>query len=157
MTSPVDIYLAEELAAAYLVNDAQKVVLQDTIDRLRLCMNEVGRLNTHLNNYEETIESLRNNLTTEMSVAVRLELENRTLKAMVSTMKKNLDRYRKYCRNKADRPRNIPATFPPYLTRNQDRRDDAIARIREENNIVDLPDIQEEPDTEMELDVDGYN
>jgi TolA-binding protein len=152
MNNPLTVYLAEEVAALHSVNDAQRVVMQDTAERLRMCMGEIRRLNGALDQMEEQLQACRNVLTEEMALNTRLSLENKSMKGIIDCMKKGLDRYRSYAKNKADRPRSIPPTFHPYLRPNRSVEEN-VTIIRRQLQFEDMSDVEEEPVVE-EVDVE---
>lgn len=127
---PLNVYLAEEVAAAHVRMEANDVVLQDTVERLRMCVAEVGRLNRLLNTMEEQLQMTRIAYQEEMTYATRLKAENRTMKGMIRTMRSSLDRYRTYAKGKRDAPRPIPEGLQPFMERRRDRLEDEVQRIR---------------------------
>lgn len=143
---PLNVYLAEELAAAYVQMDATEVVVSDTVARMRMCIAEVNRLNQLLNDMEEQLQLCRNALTEEMARNTRLELEAHTMKSMITTMKTSLDRYRRFARNKMGCPREMPESLSPYYERRRIRMDEEIRVVRRRLGIENSPDST--PDSE---------
>lgn len=148
---PLNVYLAEELAAAYVTMDASTVVLQDTVERMRMCISEVSRLNVLLNEQEEQLTLCRNTLTEEMARNARLELEARTMRSMITAMKNSIDRYRRYAKGKMDAPRRVPESFEPYYERRRIHLGEQQVLIRRRLGLMEPEEAGSETETEPDL------
>lgn len=114
-TCPINIFLAEELAHAYVAVEVSEIRQRDVITRMRIAIAEVERLRTQLhaaNANLETITNRHNRLAFENEhLQNEFHLNNDALRLLQRTV----DRYR--TRSGAALRRRMPPSFDPILRR----------------------------------------
>lgn len=163
--NPLEKYLAEELAASYVMNEAQKKILNDTNERLHMAIEEVRRLNTFLSSHERTMLRVELDNNRLVATVARNELEIQSMKAIIRTLQESVSTYRSEEKAKVlSAKRTFPRSFQQFLDDSRDRQlGDLEERIREQldtahvrnRNVRRRMDFTEIQDDEEEDDQDA--
>lgn len=161
--NPLSLYLAEELAASYVMNEAQKRVLNDANERLHMAIEEVRRLNTFLSGHERTMLRLEQDNNRLIATVARNELEMQSMKAIIRTLQESVSGYRGDEKAKVlSSKRTFPRSFQQFLDSSRDRQlEEFEERIREQldhhqgqrRNVrrrMDFTEVEEDEETDAQ-------
>ena len=116
MANILDLYLAEQAAAAYIVMEASEIRQVDMRERLRIAVNEIHVLQSRDHRHRRQINELRQQRDMYLNANTQLGNENEMLNTALVTIQRQNDRYRAYASQQVA-GRNIPATLLPFMTR----------------------------------------
>lgn len=131
---PLALHLAEQLAAAFLRNEAMENVLKDTNERLHMAIGEVQHLNTFLAGHERTMLRLEQDNSRLIATVARNELELQSMRNIIRTLQESVSVYRGEEKAKAlSSKRKFPRSFETFLEEARERqRGELEERIREQ-------------------------
>lgn len=126
---PLSTHLAEQLAAAFIRNEALENVLGDTNERLHMAIEEVRRLNTFLAGHERTMLRLEQDNNRLVATVARNELEMQSMRAIIRTLQESVTVYRGEEKAKAlSSKRKFPRSFENFL---EDARERQLSELEE--------------------------
>lgn len=132
--TPLELHLAEQLAAAFTKMDAMQKVLTDTHERLSMAIGEVRRLNGFLSAHERNVMRLEQDNTRLITTIARNELEMDSMRAIIRTLQNSVTNYRSESKAIAlSSKRRFPRSFELFLEESRERQlNDYETQIREQ-------------------------